>query len=168
MALEALYDTIKSNSLKAVLYHWAEVKCWRQMPGWNDIRPSRVARQLPIIWAYTYDRATDTFTGRLAGDRIEAVFGKTFRQTPLEEIYPKSEYMDVFERAKRVIDEPAIYYSEGLVYRQLKNLWYGEHLIMPLADDGVHGDGILGCTECRSMDAPQDGSVSENEAWFPL
>lgn len=168
MALEALYETIESNALKAVLYHWAEARGLRAMPGWNDIRPSRIARQLPIVWAYVYDRETDTFTGRLAGDRIEAVFGKTFRQTPLADIFPESEYKDVFERAKRVVDGPAIFHGEGLVYRQLEKFGHGERLILPLAEDGRHGDGILGCTECDPMDRPHHGPVEQKEAWFLL
>ena len=138
------------------------------MPGWGDIQPSRIVRHLPIVWAYTYDRETDTFTGRLAGDRIEAVFGKTFRQTPLPEIFPKSQYQDIFDRAKRVVSEPAVNRGEGLVYQQLNKFGYGERVMLPLASDGVCADGILGCTEYVSVHGPYDGSLPQVEDWFTL
>jgi hypothetical protein len=163
-----LHAAVKSPEVKAVARHWAEVKGSRQMPGWGDIQPSRITRQLPIIWAYSYDRATDTFTGRLAGDRIEAMFGKTFRHTPLADIFPPGEYQDVFERAKRVIDEPAVYRCEGLVFRQLNRFGYGERIILPLASDGVHADGILGCTEYQSVEGACDTSRPLSGEWFSL
>ena len=136
------------------------------MPAWGDIRPSRLMGQLPMIWAYSYDRATDTFTGRLAGDRIERIFGKGFRQTPLTEIFPPSEYQDVFQRAKRVVGEPALLRGEGLVFKQLNKFGYGERIMLPLASDGVHADGILGCTEYHSFDGPYDASLPHSEEWF--
>lgn len=138
------------------------------MPGWNDIRPARIAGQLPCIWAYTYDQASDTFTGRLAGDRIEAIFGKTFRQTPLLEIFPQAQYEDIFLRAKRVISEPALNRGEGLVFKQLDRYGYGERIILPLASDGIRSDGLLGCTEYHSFDGLRDPSVAQAEDWFPL
>ena len=166
MEIEALDAAIKSPALRSVVRHWAKARGAQPMPGWGDIRPSCIARQLPIIWAYTYDRVRDAFFGRLAGDRIEAIFGKTFRQTPLEDIFPKSEFQDVFERAKRVVCGPEIFYGKGLVYRQLNKYGHGERIMLPLADDGIHGDGILGCTEYQFVELPYNGSHQPTGEWF--
>ncbi len=168
MPVEALCAGIKSPALKGVARHWAEARGGRLMPGWNDIRPSRIANHLPVVWAYSYDRASDSFTGRLAGDRIEAVFGKSFRQTPLSEIFPPGQYEDVFLRAKRVINEPAMCRGEGLVFKQLDRYGYGERIILPLASDGVHGDGLLGCTEYHSIECLYDPSVEHIDEWYSL
>lgn len=166
--MAALDEAIKSPALRGVVQHWLAAKGSRRMPGWGDIQPMRIARQLPIVWSYTYDREADAFTGRLAGDRIEAMFGKTFRHTPLSEIFPPAEFQDVFARAKRVVTEPAIYRSEGLVFKQLNKFGYGERIMLPLASDGVHGDGILGCTEYHSVEGAYDASRPEIGEWFPL
>jgi len=168
MAFEALESTIRSPALRSVARHWAEARGSRRMPGWGDIRPSRIVRQLPIVWSYIYDRSSDTFTGRLAGDRIEEIFGKPFRQMPLSEIFPASEYQDVFQRAKRVVCEPALYRGEGLVFRQLNKFGYGERILLPLAADGASGDGILGCTEYHSIDGPYDEALPHADDWFAL
>ena len=168
MTIEALNAAIRSPALKSVARHWAEVRGSRRMPGWSDIRPSRVVRQLPIVWAYTYDRETDTFTARLAGDRIETIFGKAFRQTPLADIFPKSGFQDVFDRAKRVVSEPAVCRSEGLVLPQVNKFGYGERVMLPLASDGICADGILGCTEYRSTDGPYDDARPQTDEWFSL
>jgi len=138
------------------------------MPGWSSIHPSRIAQQLPIIWSYIYDRASDSFYGRLAGDRIEAIFGKTFRHTPLSDIYPPGEYQDVFQRAKRVVTEPAIHRNEGLIFVQIGRHGHGERIMLPLASDGYRGDGILGCTEYHSVEGPYDASLPQNGEWYPL
>jgi hypothetical protein len=51
MDLTDFLDSISSPALKAVAAHWQEAGATR-IPSWNDIRPSAVAAQLPIIWAY--------------------------------------------------------------------------------------------------------------------
>ena len=134
--------------------------------GLDDLRPSQIGAQLPNIWAYRYDRATDAFIGRLAGDRIVRIFEKSFRGTPMVDLYPPSDYARLFARTKRVICEPAFFRSEGLVFNHLDRFGVGERIMMPLADDGITGDGILGATVYEPV---RDGSGGrENESWFAL
>lgn len=166
MQIEAFLDGIKSADVRAVARHWFEVRGSRRMPGWSDIRPSRIAAQLSFVWAYSYDAATDSFIGRLAGDRIEAIFGKSFRHTPLSEVFPPEQYEDVFRRAKRVIEEPAIFYGGGLVFHQLARYGTGERVILPLAGDGIRSDGLLGCTEYHA--AESSVPRPQTSAWFAL
>lgn len=168
MAPEALLSALKSPALKHVFRHWAEVRGERLMPSWGDIRPSRIAQQLPIVWSYTYDPVSDTFTGRLAGDRIESAFGGSFRGTPLSKIFPPHRYEDAFQRAKRVISEPAVNRGEGVVFRQIDRFGHGERIILPLAADGIHPDGLLGCTEYSAYPGQYDESLPQIEEWFPL
>jgi hypothetical protein len=168
MSIEVLLSGIKSPDLRFVVHHWNEVRGARRMPGWSDICPARIVRQLPIIWAYIYDAETDSFTGRLAGDRIETIFGKSFRQTPLASIFPPDQYRDVFERAKRVVSEPAIFHGEGQVFRQVDRFGYGERVMLPLAGDGVHADGVLGCTEYHTVGGFLDPKLPKTGTWFAI
>lgn len=168
MAIDELTHAIKSPSLKQVLHHWMDARGTRRLPGWKHIRPSRIALQLPVVWSYTYDAQNQSFTGRLAGDRIEATFGRSFRGTPMAEIFHASAFDAVYQRARRVVDEPAAVRSEGVVCSKLEKIAYGERIILPVAADGTHPDGLLGATDYRAYQQLYDGERPEIEDWYPL
>jgi hypothetical protein len=168
MSFEDFARAIASPELKHIAQHWDERRGLREMPSWDDIRPSQIAAQLPYLWVYKYDRATDTFTGRLAGDRIEHVFAKSFRGTPMTELYPPKDYPRLFARTKRVACEPALFLGRGMVFSHVDHFGQGERIMMPLADDGVLGDGVLGATLYDSVGGIPAAGQSEDESWFSL
>ncbi len=168
MSFAEFAQAIKTPALLQVAQHWNEARGSRSMPDWTDIRPSSVASQLSIIWSYRYDRACDALIGRLAGDQIEKVFGMTFRGTPMEILYPHDQYQRAFERFRRVVCEPALYVEEGKVFQAMDHCGFGERIAMPLSNDGVLGDGIIGATlyeVVRFNDARQHG---DDVRWFSL
>ncbi len=138
------------------------------MPGWSDIRPAQIAGQLTIIWSYVYDRSADAFTGRLAGSRIEQKFGKSFKGVPMKELYPEKDYDRLFDRAKRVVCSPELYRGEGMVFQHLNLFGYGERIMLPLADDGVHGDGVFGATDYQAFRSMGTTPHLETDSWFAL
>lgn len=167
MSFGDFLTAIKSARLRKVALHWNAARGDRLMPGWSAIRPSEIASELAIIWSYKYDRSSDLFTGRLAGHLIEQAFGKSFRGTPMAEIYPTADYPRLHARTKRVVCEPAFFRGAGMVFRHVKRIGQGERIIMPLAEDGEHGDGVFGATvyEVPSVLPTQ---VAEAEDWFSL
>ena len=168
MSFQAFEQTIVSPELKRVAEHWYKVRGSRAMPSWSDIRPSHITAELPLIWSYKYDRATDTLIGRLAGDQVEKIFGKTFRGAPMSALYPEDTYPEMFARFKRVVCEPALYRSEGMVFKCVDHYGHGERIAMPLSVDGVLGDGILGATKYSSIRGKPGLELPESEAWFAL
>lgn len=168
MGFDAFFSAIASEDLKKVAAHWRCARADRAMPGWRDIRPTAIAPQLSLIWVYRYDRQADAFTGRLAGDTIEQIFGKSFRGTPMTEIYPEADYPRLFARAKRVACEPAFYRGHGTVFRHVDRWGEGERIMMPLADDGTNGDGLLGATHYDCYRGTPEGEAVEIEGWFGL
>src|SRR5258706_2845425 len=139
--------TVSSPSLKAVLAHWTQARGLQTMPSWEQLSPARMVHQLPLIWAYRYDRETDTFAGRLAGDKICQIFGKNIRGLSLDKIFPP-DAVDWTQRLfSRVVHEPALYQSTGQVFSHLQRWGVGERIILPLSGDGIGGDGILGATD---------------------
>jgi len=168
MAYAEFTTVIQSEHLRAVAHHWNEARNNRPLPGWNDIKPSQMPGQLKYIWVYRYDRATRLFTGRLAGNVIEQVFGKSFRGTPMTEIYPPSDYPRLYARAERVVCEPAFYHGEGRVFRHLDRIGNGERIMLPLADDGHTGDGVLGATVYQTATNPLSLEDAEFDSWYPL
>ncbi|MDR3528801.1 MAG: PAS domain-containing protein [Rhizomicrobium sp.] len=166
MSFTDFFAAISAEPLKAVANHWQEARGQKPMPSWHDIQPSHIAAQLKLVWVYKYDPVTELFTGRLAGNVIEAVFGKSFRGTPMKELYPGHDYDRLYSRARRVIAEPALYRGDGKVFEHFERIGSGERIILPLANDGAHGDGILGATIYEMATGVASDDTGENERWF--
>jgi hypothetical protein len=161
-------QAIKSPSLRQVARHWNEARGKRAMPAWKEIDPSRITSQLSIIWSYRFDRESDAFVGRLAGDQIEKVFCRTFRGTRMEDLYPADQFTLMHHRFRRVVCEPALYVEEGKVFQVVDSYGYGERIAMPLSKNGITGDGILGATVYEAFRATDAQPSSDEVCWFAL
>ena len=107
------------------------------MPSWrDDIRATAIKSHLPIVWCYDYDTARDDFIGRLAGGKITRLSDKPFKGARLSEIRPNDKYPRSLIRARRVVQEPALYRGQGLVYKNAESSGLGERVVMPLRQDG--------------------------------
>lgn len=151
MSFAEFLAAIENPDLRAVAMHWDQARGSKKMPAWADIDPGAIGPQLPIIWSWKYDRATDLFTGRLAGEEIDSIFGKTMRGADMREFFKDWNYEGVFARNKRVAAEPCLCHGKGLVFIHAGRYGSGERIILPLAADGEHGDGIIGATVYHSM-----------------
>ena len=168
MSFAAFEMAIKSPALRSVARHWNAARGARTMPDWNDIRPNKMAAQLRIIWSYHYDRAKDVMIGRLAGDQIEQIFGKTFRGTPMDQLYPPNLFPVMFARFRRIVCEPTLYLEDGKVFQCVDHFGFGERIAMPLAEDGATGDGIIGATVYETFLSFQQQPLPDREQWFSL
>jgi len=161
-------QSIESHALKRVAHHWDEMRGDRAMSGWTSLRLSQIEKLMPIIWAYRYDRAADMFIGLYAGVNIEQIFGKSFTGTSMEELYPAKDYPRLFDRAKRVACGPQCYRGVGMVFNHLDHSGNGERIMLPLASDGVHGDGVLGATVYQFFLGERFEKVAEQDFWYEL
>lgn len=171
MSLERFDHSVESPALRNVVRHWTEVRRGRRMPGWNDLKPTAIKEQLTIIWVWRFDSASRQFVGRLAGERIESVLGMSIRGARMSDVLARHDYPKALVRHTRVMTEPALFRGHGLIFRHLDRFDMGERIILPLADDGEHGDAIIGATEFQSSyGAPPKDIVrgAESEAWFTL
>jgi hypothetical protein len=174
MSLQKFHAAIKSSALKAVAAHWMSARKTRLMPAWKDIDAVAIGKYLHLVWAWRYDFDRNTFIGRLAGDEILAVLGKEIRGRSLEECFPANAAALVLERYKSVIDVPQIMHSTGNVHMNAGKHGSGERIVLPLATDGIRGDGVLGATEyhldmvaARMVGAAIDHHHEDIE-YFPL
>ena len=119
------------------------------MPAWKDIDPATIKQYLPIVWAWRYDPALETFIGRLAGEEIMAVLGVNTRGKRIDECFPARAHELVLQRYKTVISGPRLMHSYGKVFLHAGGPGNGERIVLPLADDGIHGDGVIGATVYR-------------------
>ena len=172
MLFEDFFQALTSPSLRAMVAHWGAARGARAMPSWQQLSPARMARQLPIIWVYKYDAAGSHFTGRLAGDVITRGFAKSFRGTRLEDLHPATTLPTVHAYMTRVVREPSLYMCRGVLFRQADRTGSGERIMLPLAGDGVHGDGVLGASDYHYPVANADYApielLTEGEQWHSL
>jgi len=143
---ERFLAEVEAPDLRTVAVHWQAVRSHNVMPAWRDIDPAAIKLQLEIISSWKYDRAADCFTGRLAGEIINQIFGRSLRGKPMAEFFRADAYQRVFARHKRVVTEPALYHGTGHVFHHEGRSGQGERIILPLANDGRNGDGIFGAT----------------------
>jgi Uncharacterized protein conserved in bacteria len=168
MSFSEFIASIRSDSLRQVALHWDYARHGRKMPAWHDIQPAVIVQQLRFIWAYRYSCDSGEFIGRLAGNMIESIFGKSFRGTPMKELYRSFDYERLYDRAKRVVTEPALYRGEGRVFYHIERAGAGERIILPLAEDGLTGDGIMGATIYQAPNTARTAVPEESEHWFAL
>jgi hypothetical protein len=152
--LQAVAAALQSPRLKLLLEHWQNIRGDRLMPAWRDIDALVLAPIMPILWSWKYDRATATFTGRLAGEEINAIFGKPLRNARMEDFFRGWDYENIYQRHHRVVCDPSIVIGHGLVFSHAGRQGHGERLILPLADDGYHGDGLIGATTYALSERP--------------
>lgn len=171
MSFGDFLSTIESDRLRAVADIWRKARAARRMPAWRDIDPLALGKNLPIIWSWKYDRAADRFTGRLSGEDITQAFGKSLRGQKHEEFFPKDEQPRVFQLHRRVVTEPAFARGAGRVFSHVGRVGIGERIILPLADDGANGDGIIGATVYQLFDGPDPLAPADRElrlSFYPL
>jgi hypothetical protein len=168
VSFAAFEQCIESPVLKQVAHRWRDARGARVLPSWSDLRLLQMKRLMPVIWSYRYDASTEKFVGRMAGVNIEQIFGKTFAGTPMEDLYPAKDYPRLFARAKRVVITPEFYRGAGVVFDHLDHWGEGERIILPLATDGVHGDGVLGATVYKFFLGERVEHVTHSDSWFPL
>lgn len=171
---ERIEAAIESQALSAVFAHWQAARRDRLMPAWRDIDAAAIGKYLSMVWAWRFDTAKGIFIGRLAGEEIVAVMGKEIRGRPLAQCFPADAAPLIHDRYKAVIDGPQIMHSTSHVHMKTGRHGAGERLVLPLAGDGVTGDGVLGVTEYRLSigDAKSVGAAidhhHENITFHPL
>ncbi len=139
------------------------------MPRWTDIKPSRIAHHLSLVWSFKYEAGE--FSGRLVGERIARHIGKDFRGLSLADAYPPDALPWVTTLFRRVVREPALCAQSGPLFHQMGQAHAGERILLPLSEDGIVADGILGATilhEATSMPLTLVAPDPKTERWFSI
>ncbi len=157
---------IEAPCLQQIARHWQSARGAHGLPRWNDLHIAEGLK--PIIWTYDYDHTTERFVGRFGGASIEHLFGKSVAGTAMEDLYPPRDYPRLYERAKRVVATPEAYRGTGMVFRHLDRFGAGERIMLPVAEDEEHGDGILGATVYQFFQIDRSDVVPETDSWFAL
>jgi hypothetical protein len=174
MGFQAFFNSIQSEALRVLAQQWADARGARRMPAFRDIDPVGIGRHLRYVWAWKYDRTSEGFTGRLAGEEIDRAFGRSLRGMKMTEFYTPDVYAVVFPRHHRVVTEPSFFHGTGMVFARMGYTMGGERIALPLAEDGSLGDGIIGGTyytalrPANEQREPGPDFTTERVAFFPL
>jgi hypothetical protein len=141
-----LLRAISDPRLRALFGHWLAARGDAAMPAWKDIDPLALGPLLPHIWSLPYDRGDDSFTGRLSGEEINAIFGKSLRQTRIENFFAPADVPWIHERCLRIIAQPCIALVNGPVYGYTGRYGRGSRIMLPLGEDRATGDEVIGAT----------------------
>jgi hypothetical protein len=153
-------SVLQAPALRDIAQHWNEIRGERRIPGWRDIEPLKIARHLPIVWSWRYDRDAERFTGRLIGQTVADLFGRSIRGVKMEDYFQGKLYDAVYARCHRVVSEPCFSRDHGNIFNYRDRFSLGERIILPLADDGKHGDGVFGATAFDMAAHPGMNSVN--------
>jgi len=160
---------IESQALRAIAGHWNDARGRKPMPGWNDISSSALAPYFKILWAFTFNRQTGEFVGRLAGRQIKDWFGTRFSGHKLEDIHPPHMVKETHAILTKVVTLPAVGRTSGRLATVGGHTITGERIALPLATDGVNADGILGASDYSAPFAPAAFElIHENIVWCPI
>ncbi len=159
----------QSAALQAIMRHWHGARGACRLPSFEQLRLYELSGGINRMWVYRHNRKNGSFTGLLAGDQISQAFGKDFRGMPLEEAHSAKTYLWVHRTLTRVVSEPALYRSGGNLYLQAGQLIAGERIALPLAQDGITADSVLGVSDY--VDPKLSGPfelLNEKESWLSL
>ncbi|SMF41288.1 PAS domain-containing protein [Tistlia consotensis] len=164
MGFEALFASLQAAALRDVADHWNRCRGARRMPGWQDLDPAELKPHLPIVWSWRFDPELGDFVGRLAGEQINAAFGKSLRGKTPNQFFAPEHAREMRWRMEKVMIGPCGMRGSGHVFVHAGGAGEGERLILPLAGDGVTGDGVLGATVYR---LDPDRATGRRVEWDP-
>jgi hypothetical protein len=170
MDFDSFRNNLVSPALRAIADHWDEARGLAAMPSWEQLRPARMAPYLSLLWAYKYDAEKDEFTGRLAGNAILCALQKGFRGARLTDVWAPDAITRVHRKMLHMIRAPEGYRKTGSLFRHGDHFITGERMALPLASDGVHGDGMLGASDFQHpyprVDLGELEMLDGGEEWF--
>lgn len=138
---------IADAMLRALYQNWCELaQAAGGLPAIQAFDPMRLPRLLPQIWIVEVDAATRRLRVRLAGENINAIYGRNIGGQYFRDVYDPADLDTIVARYGRCLAEPAIFRATGSVYAAAGRLTAGERLALPMLGRGGVTDTLLGAT----------------------
>jgi hypothetical protein len=142
------FGHVENRTLRRLIGYWFDKRGERPMPALGDIDPIEISWALGRIWLCDYLAESGRFRYRLAGENINAFWGGRIAGKHLDEIVPPDRLKAMAEKARMVRELPSIVHDRvclSLTDEIAKN---GERIVLPMSDDGVHVNALLGACHC--------------------
>ena len=135
---------VGSEALRQLLAYWYDRRGQRVLPALGDIDPTDIPSILGQIWLCDHLDGGGRFRYRLAGEKINAFWGGNIAGKHLEEIVPPGRLESAAEKLRMACELPAIIYDRICLSLTDEISRNGERMILPLSDDGVRVNVLLG------------------------
>lgn len=126
---------------------------WRELGGRNgglprlqSFDPLHLPKLLPNIWVLEVEPGSRRFRMRLAGENINAVYGRNVGGHFFGDIFDPADLPTIVQRYSRALNEPAIYHATGYVYAAAGRYSPGERLGLPMLGRDGATNTLLGGT----------------------
>lgn len=135
---------------------WRAARRGTMVPFRRDFDPLSIPRLLPHIWLYRYEPAAGDFVCRLAGEEVNAAWGRSIRGETLRTVVGEADHPTVFRRWQQIVSVPLLHYGSAVERLSALELRSAERLLVPLASDDETVDGVLGLSLYTISAANQD------------
>jgi hypothetical protein len=135
--------------LRSLYHYWRELaQAAGGLPPIQAFDPLHLPRVLPQIWIVEVESATRRFRVRLAGEAINAIYGRNIGGQYFRDVYDPTDLDTIVARYGRCLTQPAIFRATGSVYAAAGRLTAGERLALPMLGRSGVTDTLLGATAC--------------------
>jgi len=138
------FAKVGSQALCQLLAYWCDRRGRRALPALSDIDPTDIPSVLGQIWLCDHLAGCGRFRYRLAGEKINAFWGRNIAGKHLEEIVPPGRLDSAAEKLRMACELPAIVHDRICLSLTEEIACNGERMILPLSDDGVRVNVLLG------------------------
>ena len=138
---------IADPHLRSLYQYWRELaQAAGGLPSIQTFDPSHLPKVLRHIWIVEIESSTGRFRVRLAGENINAIYGRNIGGQYFRDVYDPSDLDTIVARYGRCLTQPAIFRATGSVYAAAGRLTAGERFALPMLGRGGGTDTLLGAT----------------------
>ncbi len=135
---------IADPHLRSLYQYWQELaQAAGGLPSIQAFDPLHLPKVLRHIWIVEIESSTGRFRVRLAGENINAIYGRNIGGQYFRDVYDPSDLDTIVARYGRCLTQPAIFRATGSVYAAAGRLTAGERFALPmLGRGGGHGHAV--------------------------
>lgn len=138
---------LADEGLKALYRYWRELgQAASGLPSVTSFDPLHLPKLLPNIWIIEVAADTHRLRMRLAGESINAIYGRNIGGHYFADVFPSSDLESLVARYSRALGEPAVFHTTGEVYAAAGRMTQGERLGLPMLGRSGTTDTMLGAT----------------------
>lgn len=138
---------LSDDRLKSLYRYWRELgQAADGLPSVQSFDPLHLPRMLPNIWIAEIAPDTHRFRMRLAGEDINAIYGRNVGGHYFADLFQASDLPTIVERYTRALHEPAVFHATGAVYAAAGRMVDGERLALPMLGRSGTTDTMMGAT----------------------
>ena len=138
---------IADAHLRSLYDYWrALAQAAGGLPPVQAFDPLSLPKVLQFIWIVEVESATQRFRVRLAGENINAIYGRNIGGQYFSDVYDPTDVDTIVARYRRCLTQPAVFRATGSVYAAAGRLTAGERVALPMVGRNGATDTLLGAT----------------------